>query len=42
MENEGDCDTNCNWRTCYNPQDKGTGRLGNKRTTRDTPDDSII
>ena len=35
MEQEGDGDTNCGWRTCDNPQriGKGTGILINKRTS---------
>ena len=37
-------DTNCNWCSLHNPQRvvKGTGRLGNKRTSGDHPDYSII
>ena len=44
MEHESDGDTNCNWYARYIHQrtDKGTGRLGNKRTSRDHPNDSII
>ena len=44
MEHEGDGDTICNWRTQYSHQriGKGTGRLGNKRTSRDHPDNSIV
>ena len=44
MEHEGDSDTNCCWRTWYNPQriDKGTGRHGNNRTSGDHPNYSII
>ena len=43
-EHEGDGDTNCGWCTGNNPQRiaEGTGRLGNKRTSRDRPDYSII
>ena len=35
MEDEGDGDTNCNWRTRYNHQriGKGTGGIENKRET---------
>ena len=36
-EHEGDNDTNCNWFTWNNPQN-----LGNKKTSRDYPDNSII
>ena len=44
MEQEGDIDTNCNWGAGNNLQRNGkaTGRLGNKRTSRDHPDYSII
>ena len=44
MEHEGNDDTNCGWCTWDNPQriGKGTGRLGNKRTSRDHPGNSII
>ena len=44
MEHEGDCDTSCNWCTWNNSQriDKGTKRLGNKRTSEDHPDYNII
>ena len=44
MEHEGDGDTSCNWSTWNNPQriGKGTGRLGNKRTSWDQPNYSII
>ena len=44
MENEGEVDTNCNWCARYNPQriSKGTGRLGNKKTSGDHPNYSII
>ena len=44
MKHEGDSDTNSNWRTCNNLQriGKGTGRRGNKKTSRDYPDYSII
>ena len=44
MEHEGDDDTNCNWCARNNPQKdgKGTGRLGDKRTSGDYPDYNII
>ena len=44
MKYESEGDTNCNWRICNNPQRfcKGTERFGNKRVSRDYPDDSII
>ena len=44
MEHEGDSNTNCNWYTWNNPQKIGkrTGKLGNKRTSRDHPDYSVI
>ena len=44
MEREGDGDTNCIWCTRNNLQriSNGTGRLGNKRTSRDYLDYSII
>ena len=44
MEYEGDDDTNCGWCTWGNPKriGKGTGRLGNKRTSGDHPNYSII
>ena len=44
MERENDCDTNCNRYARKNPQRLGkrTGRLGNKRTSGDHPDISII
>ena len=40
MEHKGNGDTNCNWRIRNHPQriSKETGRLGNKRTSRDHPD----
>ena len=43
MEHEGVGDINCNWSTWNNPQriDKGTGGLGNKRTSGDLLNDSI-
>ena len=44
MEHEGDGDTDCDWCT-WNSLQKigiGTGRLGNKRTSWDCPDYSII
>ena len=44
MEHESDGDTNYKWCTWNNPQmiGKGTGRLGNKRTTVNHPYNSII
>ena len=38
MEYEGDSDTNCGWCIWENPQriGKGTGKLGNKRTSIQT------
>ncbi len=44
MEHECDGDTNCKWRTRYNHQrvDKGTGELGNKRTTGDHTNYDIV
>ena len=44
MEHEGDGDTNCIWCTWNNPQRlvKGAERLGNKRTSGDNSDYSII
>ena len=44
MEHEGDGDTNCNWCTWNNPEriGKGTGRVGNKRTSGNYPDYSIV
>ena len=44
MEHEGDGNTNCNWCARNNPQriGKGIGRIGNKRTSRDHPNYSII
>ena len=44
MEHEDDGDTNCKWRVWNNPQkiDKETGRLVNRKTTRDRPNDSIF
>ena len=44
MEHECDCDTNCNWCARYSHQriDKETGELGNKETSRDHLNDSII
>ena len=44
MGREGDRDTNPDWYTWNNLQGTGhkTGRLGNKRTSRDHPDYSII
>ena len=44
MENEGDGDTSCYWCTQNHPQriGKGTGRLGNQRTSGNHPDYCII
>ena len=44
MEHEGDSLSICGWCTWDNTQgiSKGTRRLGNKRTSRDHPDYSII
>ena len=44
MKYERDSDTNCNWCTSNDPQrlGKGTERLGNKRTSRDDLNYSII
>ena len=44
MEHEGGGDISCGWCTWNNPQkiSKGTGRRGNKRTSRDHLDYSII
>ena len=44
VEQEGDVDSNFSWCIWDNPQsfDKRTGRLRNKRTSRDHPDYSII
>ena len=44
MEYESDGDINCNWCARYSHEniDEGTGDLGNKRTSGDHPDDSII
>ena len=43
-KHKGDGDTYCGWSTWHNPQriGKGTRRLGNKRTSTDHPDYSII
>ena len=43
MEHANDGDTNLNWCARYNHQriDKGTGRLGNKRTSGDHPKNVI-
>ena len=43
-EREGDGDTNSNWRTRYSHQriGTGTGGLGNKRTSKNRPNYSII
>ena len=44
MEHKSDGDTNCNWCARYIHQriDEGTGGLGNKRTSEDHSNDSII
>ena len=44
MEHENDSDTNCNCCTRYSHRriDKGTGGHGNKRTSGEHPNDSII
>ena len=44
MEHEGGGDTNCSGCTQNNYRriGKATGRLGNKRTSRDHPDNRII
>ena len=44
MEQEVDGDTNCGWCTWDSSQriGKRTGRLENKRTSRDHPDNIII
>ena len=44
MEHEGDGDTNCNLHTRHSPQSIGIGTrgLGNKRTSADPPNYSIV
>ena len=44
VDHESDGDTNCNWDTRYSHQRFGTktGGLGNKRTSEDHPNYSII
>ena len=44
MEHESDSNTNCNWQAQYSHQriGTGTGRLGNKRTSGDYPNNSIV
>ena len=44
MEHEGDGDTSCNWSARYSHQRivKGTGRIGNKNTSGDHPNDSTV
>ena len=39
LEHESDINSNCNWCSCYSQQRiiKGTGGLGNKRTSGDHP-----
>ena len=41
MEHEGDSDSNYNWKILQRIG-KGTGRLGNKRTSGDHPNYNII
>ena len=44
VEHESDSDSNCNWCTRYNHQGigTGTGEFGNKRTSGDQPNYSIV
>ena len=44
MEPECDGDTNCNWCALYSHQkiSTETGRFGNKRTSEDHPNHSIV
>ena len=44
MELESDSHTNCNWNCLYHHQriSTETGELGNKRTNRDHPNNSIV
>ena len=44
MEYESDGNTSCKWRVRYSHQriGTGTGELGNKRTSRDYPNCSIV
>ena len=44
MKHESDDDTNCNWSSWYSNKrsDKGTEGFGNKRTSGDYPNYSII
>ena len=44
IEQESVYDTHCNWQARNNPQGigRGTGKLGNKKTKGDHPDNSII
>ena len=44
MDHESDSETNCNWLAQYRYRkiNKGTGGLGNKRTSGDHPNYSII
>ena len=44
MEHESDGDSSCNWCTRYSHQriGKGTGGLGNKRTSGDRPNYDIV
>ena len=44
MEHENDCDTDCYWCTRYKNQRRGTEtrELGNKRTSEDNANNTII
>ena len=44
IEHGDDCDTNCNWCTQNDPQRlvKGTGRVGNRKSSRDHPNYDIV
>ena len=44
MGHESDGDTNCNWCARYSHQmiGTGTGEIGNKRTSGDHPNDSMV
>ena len=44
MDHESDDDINCNWCSRYSHQriGTGTGRLGNKKTSEDHPNNYII
>ena len=41
VEHEGNDDNNCKWRT-WNGPDKEAGRVGNRKTSRDHPNCSIV